>query len=72
MIVKGFPEPYPDIKHSQPAADPANESTCNKAAQTGVGQEKPIISPFRSPGKNHQEHTHDGTDEHEQQDGKTM
>ena len=67
MVVKCFSESYPDIKDSQPAADSANEAVGNECPQPRVCHQQMVVGPFRSPGKNHEKHTYNGTDQPEHQ-----
>jgi len=72
MVVKCFSESDPDIKDSQPAADSANEAVGNECPQSRVCHQQMVVGPFRSPGKNHEKHAYNGTDQPEHQHSNPM
>ena len=67
MVVNRFREPDPDVEYPQPTADAADKAMGNKCSQPRESHEKMVVRPFRPPGKNHEEHSHDGADQPEGQ-----
>ena len=65
--VNCFPESDPDIEHSQAAAKAANKAVGNERPQSGRCEQEVVVRPFRTPGQDHQKHTHGGAEKNEQQ-----
>jgi len=69
VIVKGFPETYPNIEQTQAAAQAAKEASGDERAKPGKREQKIIVGPLRGPGQDHEQDAGDGTNQYEKEYG---
>src|SRR5947209_6864839 len=65
--MKRLPETNPDIEQAEAATESTEKSVGNDAAKRGEREQQIIVSPFRGPRKNYEQHSGDSTDQYKQE-----
>jgi len=72
VVMKSFPEAYPNIEQPQTTAKTTEETCRNKSAQPGEPKQKIIVGPLVRPGQDHEQNSGDRADQYEKEDGAAM
>jgi len=67
VVVEGLPKADPDVEQAEATTEAANEAGGHQRAQPRVGEQKIVVGPLGSPGKDNEQDSSYGADEDEKE-----
>src|SRR5215467_6900791 len=72
VIMQRLPETDPDVEQTQAAAKPTKEAAGHDRTKARERQQKVVIGPLRSPGKDDEQHPSHRANQDKQENGNTV